>query len=141
MRVFDCCFFNITDKVKFKNTAAYIENMLAELSMNYTDIAFRLNCGPVSKAVEKYPELKKYYCIDPENNSSYLNENLTSFSENWKDGEIFIDRKDSRTVLEIFSKIPRPFNFSFATLIFSGINRYGNGLKEKNISKSQCTRV
>ena len=125
MRVFECYYFNIIDKVKFKDTAAYIQNMLSELSLNYTDIGFRLHCGPVAKALEKYPDIKKYYCLENEDapkSQAYSNENLTSFSENWKNGDIFIDMNDRAAVTEIFSKIPRPFNFSFATLIFGGIN-------------------
>lgn len=129
MRIFDCYDFNIIDKVKFKDTAAYIENMLSELSVNYTDIGFRLYCGPVKKALTKYPEVKKYFCLENKDAplaQAYSNENLTSFSENWKNGELFIDSSDRAVVKEIFSKIPRPFNFSFSTLIFSGINWYEN---------------
>ena len=40
---------------------------------------------------------------------------------------IYSDENDLPIVTEIFSKIPRPYNFSFSKLILDGIDWYGNG--------------
>lgn len=127
MRVFDYYFYNIIEKVKFKDTKKYIEQMLEELGLCYQNISFNMKYGPVEKVVEKYPALAKYRCLEDETRpaaQSSVNEMLTSYSPNWEKGEIYADAKDHEVLAELFTKIPRPFNIS-SNIVLSGIDWYG----------------
>ena len=130
MRVFDSYTYNVIDKVKFNKTKAYIDNMLAELGLSYQNIGFKLQCGPMSQAIEKYPALSKYYHLEDENASEgqlYTNQLLTSFSKNWHKGELYVEEEDQEVIGELFSKIPRPYRFAFCKLLLDGIDWYGEG--------------
>ena len=128
MRVFDSYYYNIIDRVKYKDTKRYIDKMLGELGLCYHNIGFGMKCGPVKKAVEKYPVLAKYRCLEDETRPAaqlYTNELLTSYSRNWSKGEIYGDAGDYEVIEELFTKIPRTFNFGFSNMILSGIDWYG----------------
>lgn len=128
MRVFDSYTYNIIEKVKYKDTKKYIDRMLEELGLCYQNIGFGMVCGPVGKAVEKYPALAKYRCLEDEERPSaqlYTNELLTSYSKNWAKGEIYADSEDFEVISELFTKIPRTFNFGFSNMILGGIDWYG----------------
>ena len=129
MRVFDFYCYNIIDKVKFNKTKAYIDNMLSELGFEYHNVGFLLHCGKVDDTFKKYPVLKKYCRIEDKsrNPQEYGNRYITSLSEKWYEGKIYSDESDIPIVTEIFSKIPRPYNFGFSKLILDGIDWYRNG--------------
>lgn len=127
MRVFDIYSFNVIDKVKLKDTQKYVEKMLSEFGLSYKNIGFSLeNPLCLEAVVEKYPALSKYLVSVGEN--IYRRQSfLTSFTKNWIDGEIYADEEDYAVIGEIFTKIPRPFNFGSSTLILDGIDWYGGG--------------
>ena len=126
MRVFDTYIFNIFEKVSFKDTKPYIDNMLRELRYSYNDISFRMipyNKNHIDKAISKFPALKKYYLTKDLGNNRFEYQ-LTSYTTNWKSGKIHTDKKDWSEITNLFSKIPRPYNFSDCELILDGINWY-----------------
>ena len=129
MRVFDNYCYNLISIVKFNKTREYIEKMLEELGFSYRRIGFRLKCGDVDKLLTKYPSLNKYCRIDDESRdpSEYGNCTVTSISEEWYKGRLYTDEGDIPAIKEIFSRIPRPYNFAFADLMLDGIDWYGTG--------------
>lgn len=133
MRVFDRYRFNIADKVSFKNTKPYLENMLAELGCSYKRLAFELNCAGsniyplLCSIMEKYPSLKKYYRFEDYSEryrAPYYY--IGSFTEKWYEGELYADKEDWDDIAAVFSKIPRPYNLPFGGMVLSGINWYDN---------------
>ena len=132
MRVFDCYAFNIIDKVKFKDSRTYIEELLSDLNLSYQNISFSLASGKedlVDKVVEKYPNLAKYrHYYEPFNKDI-----LTSYSPDWMKGDIYAQKEDWEDIFEIFSKIPRGYHFGMPTLVLDGIDWYGNGNLEPSI--------
>ena len=129
MRVFDNYCYNLISIVKFNKTREYIEKMLEELGLSYRRIGFRLKCGDVDKLLTKYPSLNKYCRFDDESRdpSEYGNCTVTSISEEWYKGRLYTDEGDIPAIKEIFSRIPRPYNFAFADLMLDGIDWYGTG--------------
>lgn len=118
MRIFDTYYFNIIDKAAFKDTKPYLDTMLSELGYSYQNIGFMLydiTSTNQQKAIAKMPALEKY---------SFSSDGfgLTSFRENWREGNVHIDKADYADVSTLFSKIPRPYSFSFGKLILDGIN-------------------
>ena len=65
MRVFNIYRFNIADKVKFKDAQSYIQNMLSELGLGWSDLAFAASTvsgdRTISNVLEKLPKLKKNF--------------------------------------------------------------------------------
>lgn len=120
MRVFDSYYFNIIDKVSFGETMPYLEKMLSELGVSYQNIAFILydvRKDAQKKALEKLPSLGKYsFSVDRDQYG------LCSYRTNWREGDIYADKADRDDIFVLFSKVPRPFNFSFGHLILDGIN-------------------
>ncbi|MBR1771228.1 MAG: hypothetical protein IJ747_04285, partial [Lachnospiraceae bacterium] len=62
MRVFDTYTFNIADKVKFKDTKNYLDQMLAELELHFKEVSFTFQSfmASIDQLVAKYPNLEKY---------------------------------------------------------------------------------
>lgn len=123
MRVFNIYMFNIADKVKFKDAQSYIQNMLSELGLGWSDLAFAASTvsgdRTISNVLEKLPELKKYF------KSTENGPIICSYTENWLSGEIFADKSDYDDIFAVFSKIPRPFNIPFGHVLLSGVNWLG----------------
>lgn len=120
MRVFDIYYFNIIEKVSFGQTMPYLEKMLSELGFSYQNIAFTLYDvikDAQKKALEKLPSLGKY-------SFSIVRDEygLCSYRTNWREGDVYADKADHDDIFVLFSKVPRPFNFSFGHLILDGIN-------------------
>ncbi len=127
MRVFDTYYFNIIDKVSFKETKPYLEQMLKEQGFSYNNLSFMLydlRKETSEKVFSKLPALKKYEFM--EDGSGFAAYGITSFGENWECGEVYADREDWQDISVVFSKIPRPYNFSFGKLILDGINWFDN---------------
>ena len=65
MRVFDIYWFNIADKVKFKDTQPYLKNMLAEYGFTWSDLAFSAQNASddsvIARIQQKFPKLEKYF--------------------------------------------------------------------------------
>lgn len=128
MRVFDSYIYNIIDKVKYKDTKKYVDAMFDELGLKYKEVGFGMNCGYVDKVIEKYPMLEKYCCFEDESNTDkerdFFNKILTSYTKEWVSGKIYADKEDWNQIFEVFSKIPRTYNFGFSNIILSGIQWY-----------------
>lgn len=137
MRVFDMYSFNVASIVKFKDTKDYIEKMLYELGLSYEELGFELsieNPEQLTKLLDKYPDFNKYLDKPHEKIKTRV---VSSFSENWSEGEVYARKEDREDIMELFTKIPRPFNFSYSRLIFDGIDWYGGGnLKPATRSRS-----
>ena len=123
MRVFNIYRFNIADKVKFKDAQSYIQNMLAELGLGWSDLAFAASTvsgdRTISNVLEKLPKLKKYF------KSAEDEPMICSYTENWSSGEIFADKSDYDDIFAVFSKIPRPFNIPFGHVLLSAVTCHG----------------
>lgn len=124
MRVFDTYYFNIIDKVSFKDTKPYLDKMLAEVGYCYNSIGFAvynvIDEATRKNVLAKYPSLSKYSFF--EDCSGIPTYGLSSFTENWRSGEIHVNKEDWDVISALFSKIPRPYNFTFGQLILDGIN-------------------
>lgn len=126
MRVFDSYSFNIVDKVSFQKTRPYLEQMLADLGYGYKNLGFSLtevsSTGDmvIDRILKKYPSLKKYFYM--ENFHGSPDPYLSSFSVNWREGNVYADKEDREDIFEVYSKIPRPFNIPFGKMIYDGIN-------------------
>lgn len=123
MRVFDTYYFNIIDKVSFKGTKPYLEQMLEEQGFSYKNLSFmayNIDRERSEKVFDKLPAMKKYEFM--EDGSGMASYGVTSIRENWMSGEVHADKEDWADIAEMFSKIPHTFPFSFAKLILDGIN-------------------
>lgn len=147
VRIFDTYGYNLIDKVRFGQTKPYLEQMLFELGLTYSQLGFELHTPEgfplCDNALQKFPTLKKYYYTDT---SHYADDYqgpgtpyISSFSENWRDGEIHADREDWEDISTLFSKIPRPFNFPFGKLILDGINWYEDSDSTVAIDFKRCS--
>ncbi len=136
MRVFDKYSFNIIDKVKFKDTKQYLDDMLANMGLRYNNISFtfRSFITSIDKVTEKYPELDKYRYGYQYNGK----EVLTSLTPNWADGEIYADMKDWDSIFSVVSKIPRGYNI-IPRLVFEQIDWYEEGIKEASLKINEIT--
>lgn len=117
MRVFDSYYFNIIDKVKFKDTKPYLDKMLAETGFSYKGIGFDLydltdEAGP--QAVKMFPALAKY-------SFSHKGYGLMSYTENWREGEVYADPEDDCDITALFSNVPKKLKFWFGKLVFGGV--------------------
>lgn len=143
MRVFDTYYYNIIDKVRYKETKPYLEKMLQELGLSYRQLAFMLSDlreNVNEKVFLKYPELKKYEYV--ENKHGLSSYGMTSVRENWAKGECYVAPGDIEDVSAVFSKIPNPFNYPFGELVLDGIDWFeGEGQSAAGESKQQNIAV
>ena len=135
MRVFDTYTFNIADKVKFKDTKKYLDRMLAELGLNFKEVAFTFKrfMTSIDQLVEKYPNLEKYRYPYFQFNGEEI---LTSLTPEWLDGELYAGKEDWDAIFEIASKVPRGYNVQ-PTIKMDQIDWYGEGAKEPAITPQQ----
>lgn len=126
MRTFDYYSFNIAGKTAFKDAKPYLKAMLSDLEYGYERLGFSL-CGTkdaVSKALTKYPALRKYYVVDDSHGMHMPT--LTSFRTDWQEGNLYADPRDEADISALFSKIPRPMNLD-GILVFDGICWFPDG--------------
>lgn len=137
MRVFDKYTFNIIDKVKFKDTKKYLDDMLANLRLNYNNVSFTFQSfmTQLNKVTEKYPNLDKYRYGYYQYNDSEV---LTSLTPKWANGEIYAAKEDWDSIFSIVSKVPRGFNV-LPTLVLDKIDWYGEGTREAALKVSEIT--
>ena len=137
VRVFDDYVYNIADKVKFKDTIKYLENMMQDCGLQYQDILFDFDgyTRALDKVHEKYPELSKYYF----NNFVFERKFFTSLTPKWADGEIYADPEDWSAIFSIISKVPIGFNL-FPTITFDKIDWYGEGVREAALNVTSATK-
>lgn len=122
MRVFDSYRFNIANIVTFQKTHPYLEQMFSETGFGYKNLGFSfsdISTGlSINKALERYPSLQKYFYTDREDRSPIL----SSYSNKWRDGDVYADKEDWENIFEIYSKIPRTFDIPFGNVVYDGIN-------------------
>lgn len=137
VRVFDDYVYNIADKVKFKDTIKYLENMMQDCGLQYQDILFDFDgyTRALDKVHEKYPELSKYYF----DQFKFKEKFFTSLTPKWADGEIYADPEDWPAIFSIISKVPRGFNL-FPTITFDKIDWYGEGVREAALNVTSATK-
>lgn len=131
MKVYDRYSFNIADRVRFKDTKKYLDNMLASLGLHYNAVSFRFRgyITPLDKVTEAYPELNKYRHNDERN--GYNKEVLSS--------EGYADPEDWDTIFTVASKIPRGFNI-IPVLGLDNINWYGEETEESDYNSITMVR-
>ena len=118
MRVFRYYWFNLKDRVLFKDTLAFIEKWLAEKNIKYSGMGFILDHGNNDKISQKYPSIKKYIKPTPESGMG----KISSISDNWdEDKKIHVEQEDENIVREIATKIPRPYNYAFMRFFLDNI--------------------
>ena len=134
MRVFDIYWFNIADKVKFKDTQPYLKNMLAEFGFTWSDLAFSAQNASddsvIARIQQKFPKLEKYF------RSTKYGSTLCSYTDNRFNGELFAEKSDYDDIFTLFSKVPRPFNISSGHILLNGVNWFG---EEPAAPVSDCT--
>ncbi len=134
MRVFDIYWFNIADKVKFKDTQPYLKNMLAEFGFTWSDLAFSAQNASddsvIARIQQKFPKLEKYF------RSTKYGSMLCSYTDNWFNGELFAEKSDYDDIFTLFSKVPRPFKISSGHILLNGVNWFG---EEPAAPVSDCT--
>lgn len=133
MRVFDIYYFDIIDKVKFKDTKPYIDNVLNQLGLCYKEITFSYNMfsTPIEKVLELYPNLLKY-CFKYE---PYAGEKvLTSLIPGWEKGHYYAEKSDWDAIFDIAAKFPDKLRVTGA-IAFNQIDWYGNGVKEPAVRR------
>lgn len=137
MRVFDKYSFNIADRVKFKDTKRYLDDMLADLGLSYRNVSFTFESflTKLDKITEKYPGLERYRYTDPFSNGEDF---LTSLTPQWTDGEIYAAQEDWEAVFSVVSKIPRGYNI-IPTLVLDQIDWYGDGSREASLNVDETT--
>ena len=142
MRVFDNYCYNIIGIVKFNKTKAYIDKMLSELGLAYSRVCFSLRCGRVDETLKKFPGLTKYCRTEDKTRdpAEYGNRVITSISDKWYEGSLYAAKDDIPAVNEIFSKIPRTYDFTFAVLMLDGIDWYGEGTLPATAVKAEPWR-
>lgn len=129
VRVFDYYIFNVIDKVRFGQTKPYLEKMLSELGYTYSNIRFSLHDYAFypqnEKVLQKFPSLKKYTYIDDDRRYISSHSKDRHYGKHYADhGKYYADPEDWDDISMVFSKIPRPFNYSPAFLVLDGINWY-----------------
>ena len=127
MRVFDFYQFNIAEHVSYKDTVAYLQNMLSELGLGYKNLSFNIDLimrKEISDIIADYPHLERYKYFY----NRYRRDILTSMTPEWGQGKIYVEKDDKDSVLDIFSKAARVYNF-VGTMILQQIDWFGDGIK------------
>ena len=136
IRVFDKYVYNIADKVKFKDTIKYLENMMQDCDLQYQDISFHFDgYEALDKVLEKYPELSKYY-FDFFRTERKI---LTSITPKWADGKIYAEPEDWSAIFSIIAKVPRGYHL-FPAITFDKIDWYGEGVREAALNVNSTTK-
>ena len=127
MRVFEQYYFDLGNKILFKDTLPYVESWLAEQEIPYDGMAFMmcLCCDKdlLNRLLAKYPQLEKYRRIDtggwditPEglrlrDELKPFDYDFSSVPQDWPaEYNLHVSQEDETLVRELVAKIPRPFN-------------------------------
>lgn len=131
MRVFQNIFFDLGDRVLFKDTLPYVEDVLKRNGFAYDGMAFMMSVSSdkqlFKQLLEKYPQLDKYIRIETGGweittaglRAVYENGeeirpfvfDISSVPQYWPEPyELHIDREDEPVIRELVTQIPRPFN-------------------------------
>lgn len=144
MRVFESFIFDISDRVKFPELKAYIDNMLSELGLSCRNIGFRIHDSSVERLMRSEPDtfapLEKYF-VPAEKNQQGTGALLTSFQEKWTEGGIYIGPADKEAVCELYTKIPKPYKLDDCILRLDGIDWYGGGDMSPAVKSSAAYRL
>jgi len=113
MRVFQVYYFDLKDRVLFKDTLPFVEAWLAGQGIAYGGVAFGMQFvnweedRDTPRLLASFPQLEKYHRAKAEKNCS----DFTSVPPNWAPGMIMHALKEDEDVIrQAAAKIPRPFN-------------------------------
>jgi hypothetical protein len=125
MRVYEKITYNLKD-IKFKETKGYIDGLLAELGIGYTDIAFLFTGDSVgticNKAIKQIPTLAPYYHICPVG-AKYSQSPEEHWLASTPDG-FYIDPSHTEAFFSLLQKVPHAVNFPDMNVILDNINWY-----------------
>ncbi len=123
LRIIEKIRFNL-NKIKFKETKSYLDNLLSKYGRSYKSMAFSMLTGTTEKAFKAFPTLKKYDRSLPYRTiiSSVSNEGF------------HIDKADEGELCRLITKIPNPINFGFIDIFLDNIDWYGED-KESMLGK------
>lgn len=125
MRVYEKITYNLKD-IRFKDTKEYLDGLLAELGIGYTDIAFLFTGDSVGtickKAVKHFPALIPYYHICPAG-ARYSQSPEEHWLASTPDG-FYIDPAHTEAFCSLLQKIPHTVNFPDMNVILDKINWY-----------------
>jgi len=120
MRVFQHYYFDLKDRVLFRDTLPFVEAWLAGQGIAYDGMMFEMNFlnygedRDTPRVLARFPGLKKYHSekVTVHNPSSQtIYSDFTSVPKNWpEDMNIHVLKEDEDAVRQIAAKIPRPFN-------------------------------
>ena len=125
MRVYEEFTYNLKD-IRFKDTKEYVDSLLAELGIGYTDIAFlflgHLNGAVCKKVIKWFPVLAPYHHICPEG-TIYPKSPKEHWLASTPNG-FYIDRAHTEAFCSLLQKIPHAVNFHHMTVVLDNINWY-----------------
>lgn len=131
MRVFQQYYFDLKDRVLFKDTLPFVEAWLAEQGISYDGMMLAAHFTNIEedrdtpRLLAKFPGLKKYHSekvtvhkLSPQT----IYSDFTSVPENWpEDMNIHVQKEDENVVRQIAAKIPRPFNPSATCIALDNV--------------------
>lgn len=123
MQVFEIVRFNV-NSIKFKETKAFFDSLLAEQGIAYGDVSFCFWSGNDSypKVVKRFPALAPYRCERSDTHTYYFTSN--HYTEQGIRGLPAQHRADWEKVLQ---GIPHTFSWAFMGVLLEGVDWYGDG--------------
>ena len=131
MRVFQNYYFDLKERVLFKDTLPFVEAWLAGQGIAYGGMMFEqnfYNWGEdriTPRLFAMFPGLKKYHSEKVsvhELSPQTITSNFTSVPKNWpEDMNIHVQKEDEDVVRQIAAKIPRPFNPSATCIALDNV--------------------
>lgn len=131
MQVFDVYTYNLK-QIRFKDNKEYIDGLLNELGLKYTDVGFCFwsdhDGSQCDKAIKLFENLSGYKKPEYTEEGNYLRGyRLSSVSED-ENGRInmHVDPSHVDDFSGLLKKIPRPINFGFMGVLLDNID-WGDG--------------
>ena len=140
MRVFQQYYFDLKDRVLFKDTLPFVEAWLAGQGIAYDGMMLAMHFTNIEedrdtpRVIARFPGLEKYCRVKvdiykPPSAQAFLphlgrtySSDFTSVPENWpEDMNIHVAKEDEDTIRQIAAKIPRPFNPSATCIALDNV--------------------
>jgi hypothetical protein len=110
-------YFN-DNNLRYRDLYFHFQNYIIETYQN-EELQSNRGTESIAKICDKYPELRPYYMIMKGNGQTDDISVLSNYAEGWKRASANVP---DRLILQIVSKIPRPYNFCDSKLIFDRVN-------------------
>ncbi len=129
MQIFDIYTYNF-NQIKFRDNKEYLDNLLAELGLRYSDVGFCFwsdyEGSPCEKATRQFKSLAQYKKCSQKSESyprSLSEHQMSSISVDGNGGiDLYIDRDHIDDFGCLLKKVPRPINFGFMGVILDNIS-------------------